>query len=112
MKVVELYSGIGGMHFALRGIVELVVFEDCAQIVHFWFDLTNNFHAFSASSIGRSSEVVFAADINTICNEVYKYNFPQTNLMNRNMKSLTAVEINNLAPDIILMSPPCQPFTR
>ena len=58
------------------------------------------------------SEVILSVDINTSANEVYQYNFPQTNQKARNIQSLTANEINKLQPNVIMMSPPCQPFTR
>ena len=58
------------------------------------------------------AEVVFSVDINTAANAVYQYNFPKTNQQSRNIDSLSAKEINKLKPDIIMMSPPCQPFTR
>lgn len=81
LKVLELFSGIGGMHLALKE----------SQI---------------------SASVVAAVDINTAANAVYKHNFPDTVLMQRNIEALTAEEIENLQPDMILLSPPCQPFTR
>ncbi|CAH1390917.1 unnamed protein product [Nezara viridula] len=81
LKVLELYSGIGGMHFALK-----------------------------ESKI--SGEIIAAADINTVANSVYKYNFPNCHLIGKNIQSLTADFIDKLEIDVILMSPPCQPFTR
>ncbi|KAL0871725.1 hypothetical protein ABMA27_004231 [Loxostege sticticalis] len=80
-RILELYSGIGGMH--------------CA-----WHES------------GLNGEVITAADINTVANEVYKHNFPNTNLFNKNIQSLSAAYINQLNVNVILMSPPCQPFTR
>ncbi|XP_013190534.2 tRNA (cytosine(38)-C(5))-methyltransferase [Amyelois transitella] len=80
-RILELYSGIGGMH--------------CA-----W----------NESSL--PGEIVTAVDINTVANEVYKYNFPDTHLINRNIQSLTGTEIKSYNVNTILMSPPCQPFTR
>lgn len=77
----ELYSGIGGMHYAL-----------CES--------------------GIAAKVVTAIDINPIANDVYHHNFPETVLINRNIQSINAQELNKLNIDIILMSPPCQPFTR
>lgn len=50
LKVLELYSGIGGMHFALKD-------------------------AFSENDF----EVVASVDINDAVNKVYQHNFPQTN---------------------------------
>ncbi|KAL6441796.1 hypothetical protein ACFW04_002320 [Cataglyphis niger] len=81
MKVLELYSGIGGMHYALR-------------------------------ESGVAAKVVAAIDINPVANAVYYHNFPETVLMNRNIESLNAQELNKLGLDAIFMSPPCQPFTR
>ncbi|XP_041987074.1 tRNA (cytosine(38)-C(5))-methyltransferase [Aricia agestis] len=80
-RILELYSGIGGMH--------------CA-----WLDSSLN------------GEVVAAIDINTIANCVYKHNFPQTTLITKNIQSLTVEAIEKLDVNTILMSPPCQPFTR
>lgn len=56
--------------------------------------------------------MITAADINTVANEVYKHNFPNTNLFNKNIQSLSATYISQLNVNVILMSPPCQPFTR
>ncbi|KAF4523035.1 hypothetical protein B566_EDAN012764 [Ephemera danica] len=81
LKVLELFSGIGGMHLALKE----------SQI---------------------SASIVAAVDINTAANAVYKHNFPGTKLLQRNIEALTAKEIENLQPDMIVLSPPCQPFTR
>lgn len=81
MRVLELYSGIGGMHCALR-------------------------------ESGVEATIVAAADINTVANEVYQHNFRNVRLMNRNIQSITVKEINKMNVDTILMSPPCQPFTR
>ncbi|CAM4522178.1 tRNA (cytosine(38)-C(5))-methyltransferase isoform X1 [Caretta caretta] len=81
VRVLELYSGIGGMHQALR--------ESCI-----------------------SAEVVAAVDVNTVANEVYKHNFPSTPLWAKTIEGITLAELNRLSFDMILMSPPCQPFTR
>ncbi|CAG4946778.1 unnamed protein product [Parnassius apollo] len=66
--------------------------------------------AWNESKIG--GEIVAAVDINTVANEVYKYNFPFTNLINKNIQSLSAKTLNRFNINTILMSPPCQPFTR
>ena len=58
------------------------------------------------------NEVVLSIDINTSANEVYRFNFPHTNQQARNIESLSIEEVNKLKPTAILMSPPCQPFTR
>ncbi|XP_013172626.1 PREDICTED: tRNA (cytosine(38)-C(5))-methyltransferase [Papilio xuthus] len=80
-RILELYSGIGGMH--------------CA-----W------------NESKLEGEIVAAVDINTVANQVYLYNFPKSNLMTRNIQALSLKEINDMNVNTILMSPPCQPFTR
>lgn len=81
MRVLELYSGIGGMHYAFQ-------------------------------ESGVTGNVISAIDINPVANDVYKHNFPEVLLMNRNIESISEEEIINLNVNMILMSPPCQPFTR
>ncbi|XP_049633801.1 tRNA (cytosine(38)-C(5))-methyltransferase [Suncus etruscus] len=81
LRVLELYSGIGGMHQALR-------------------------------ESGVPAQVVAAIDVNTVANEVYKYNFPHTQLLARTIEGITLEEFDRLSFNMVLMSPPCQPFTR
>ncbi|XP_051465376.1 tRNA (cytosine(38)-C(5))-methyltransferase isoform X1 [Apus apus] len=81
LRVLELYSGIGGMHQALR--------ESCTF-----------------------AEVVAAVDVNTLANEVYKHNFPSTPLWAKTIEGIALKEFDRLSFDMVLMSPPCQPFTR
>ncbi|XP_013412300.1 uncharacterized protein LOC106175034 [Lingula anatina] len=67
------------------------------------------------TSIMKSSikyKVVAAVDINDVANEVYKYNFQDINLLQRSIESISLKELNKLSPTMLLMSPPCQPFTR
>jgi hypothetical protein len=64
------------------------------------------------SESGILGEVTAAVDINNLANKVYQHNFPITKLLQRNIQSLSAKEINDYCIDTILMSPPCQPFTR
>ncbi|NXT41277.1 TRDMT methyltransferase, partial [Pelecanoides urinatrix] len=58
------------------------------------------------------AEVVVAVDVNTLANEVYKHNFPSTPLWAKTIEGITLKEFDRLSFDMILMSPPCQPFTR
>lgn len=58
------------------------------------------------------ADVIAAIDINTAANDVYRHNFPEVKLIQKNIQSLSAEDINEMSPDMILMSPPCQPFTR
>lgn len=50
-------------------------------------------------------------EINTTALEVYKHNFPGTNKAH-NIMGLTVDHLDSLHPHLIMMSPPCQPFTR
>ncbi|NXY42568.1 TRDMT methyltransferase, partial [Ceuthmochares aereus] len=59
-----------------------------------------------------SAEVVAAVDVNTLANEVYKHNFPSTPLWAKTIEGITLEDFDRLSFDMILMSPPCQPFTR
>ncbi|XP_070708967.1 tRNA (cytosine(38)-C(5))-methyltransferase [Pempheris klunzingeri] len=81
VRAVELYSGIGGMHYAVR-------------------------------ESGIPVQVVAAIDINTTANQIYRHNFPETPLWNKTIEGITLDDFNKLSFDMILMSPPCQPFTR
>ncbi|XP_015279249.1 PREDICTED: tRNA (cytosine(38)-C(5))-methyltransferase [Gekko japonicus] len=81
LRVLELYSGIGGMHQALQ-------------------------------ASGVPADVVVAVDVNTVANEVYKHNFPTTPLWPKTIEGISLKEFDRLSFDMILMSPPCQPFTR
>lgn len=55
---------------------------------------------------------VTAVEINEWANKVYSFNFPETKVQNRNVQFLNSEFITKLKIDTILMSPPCQPFTR
>lgn len=81
LKVLELYSGIGGMHYALK-------------------------------ESGIPFQVVAAIDINPTANQIYRHNFPSTCLWNKTIEGISLDEFDKLSFDMILMSPPCQPFTR
>ncbi|KAB1253789.1 tRNA -methyltransferase [Camelus dromedarius] len=58
------------------------------------------------------AQVVAAVDVNTVANEVYKYSFPHTQLLAKTIEGITLEEFDRLSFNMILMSPPCQPFTR
>lgn len=66
---------------------------------------------FSESNV-ENFEVVLAVDINTVANAVYRHYFPLTNLKDLNISSITHEQFDAYHPDVLLMSPPCQPFTR
>jgi len=84
LKALEFYSGIGGMHYALK----------------------------QQQLKKKKIEVVGAFDINTTANIVYKHNFPHTHLHQKNIQGLSVEYLSKLNADIWTMSPPCQPYTR
>ncbi|XP_071489483.1 tRNA (cytosine(38)-C(5))-methyltransferase-like [Diadema antillarum] len=61
---------------------------------------------------GIASIVVAAVEINTVANAVYRHNFPEVNLLQRNLEGFTTDDFDSFDADMIVMSPPCQPFTR
>ena len=62
IRVLELFSGIGGMHSAM--------------------DIANKYLPFKLKVIG-------AIDINTVANEVYSHNFPESPCLQKNITGLT-----------------------
>ena len=82
VKVLELFSGIGGMRCGLT------------------------------EGLGPSVKATFTAvDMNEFCNEVYRTSFGDKP-MNRDICSIPLKWFEDLAADIWTMSPPCQPYTR
>ncbi|KAG0716410.1 tRNA (cytosine-5-)-methyltransferase [Chionoecetes opilio] len=80
LRILELYSGIGGMQTA-------------------------------AQESGLPFKVEASYEINPVAIEVYCRSFPGAGKP-RNILGLTVEDLTGLNPDIIMMSPPCQPFTR
>eukprot|EP01135_Chromosphaera_perkinsii_P006126 Nk52_evm1s411 gene=Nk52_evmTU1s411 len=88
LKVLEFYSGIGGMHYGLR---------ECLN------------------GLGISEEeysVEGAFDINQVANSVYQSNFPSVPHYSKSIESFSKKFYENVSADLYLMSPPCQPYTR
>eukprot|EP01064_Diplonema_japonicum_P017033 TRINITY_DN25094_c0_g1_i1.p1 TRINITY_DN25094_c0_g1~~TRINITY_DN25094_c0_g1_i1.p1 ORF type:complete len:409 (+),score=81.64 TRINITY_DN25094_c0_g1_i1:36-1229(+) len=85
MRVVEFYSGIGGMHVALET---------------------------SKIAKRKQCKVVAAWDVNENANVVYKDNFPDTSVFSTDLNRLTAAELDHLDAEMWLLAPPCQPYTR
>lgn len=107
LRVLELFSGIGGMHYALEG--NLCGFSHLFRLKWIFCTNINFFHSIAS---GISGEVCAAVDINTTANHVYHYNHPDINLLNNNIQKFTPQTILKMNVNTILMSPPCQPFTR
>lgn len=86
INVLELFSGIGGMHYALKEAQKVIP--------------------------NLEFEVKLAIDISDVANQVYKHNFPGVECKGSNICGLTPEKLNKLGIEAIFMSPPCQPFTR
>lgn len=117
MRVVEFFSGIGGMHFALKGIINSFyerrkqkLINECLNTLYI-LCMPSNIMIFTECDL-KDFEVVLAVDINTVANTVYRHFFPSTNLRDLNILSLSPEQFDAYSPDMLLMSPPCQPFTR
>lgn len=83
LSVVDLYSGIGGLHTALKAAIK-------------------SFPSLSLKSVR-------AFDVNTVANRVYQHNYVVSPSV-RTIDSLGERDITG--GDLWLMSPPCQPYTR
>jgi tRNA (cytosine38-C5)-methyltransferase len=93
LRVIELYSGIGGMRFALR----------------------------SALGINEDNQVMQAFDVNLIANQTYIHNFRShstkpkrdaTSPSSLSIEYITSSELDKYTANIWMMSPPCQPYTK
>ncbi|KAK4297740.1 hypothetical protein Pmani_029859 [Petrolisthes manimaculis] len=65
----------------------------------------------AAQESGMEFEIIESYEINTTALDVYRHNFPGTSKAH-NIMGLTADHLDKLHPHLIMMSPPCQPFTR
>ena len=80
------------------------------RVMEFYAGVGGMHYALLAS--GAQFEIVASIDINTNTNCVYGHNFPNTPHLNRNICGMTAAEMDSFIPDVFIMCPPCQPFTR
>ncbi|CAL4064818.1 unnamed protein product, partial [Meganyctiphanes norvegica] len=81
LRLLELYSGIGGMHV-------------------------------SAKESGIQFQVVGSCEINPTALQVYSHNFSSSIPKPVNIMGFSTQDLDKLSPDLLMMSPPCQPFTR
>merc|ERR1740121_3020698 len=66
----------------------------------------------AAALSGVAVEIVAAFEISQICERVYRHNYAEARWRRQTIERLPAEELDSLAADVWLMSPPCQPFTR
>ena len=80
------------------------------KVIEFYAGIGGWHYAIQQS--GLNLLVKAAVDINTTANNIYRYNFPTTVHLQRNICGFTANDLDALSGDMFTLSPPCQPFTR
>jgi len=92
MRVVDLFSGVGGMTFG------------------FYYSLKNG-----KFIKNENCDIVFANEKDKNTAKAFNLNFPNITMLNKDIKSLSEQSVSNLVGigeiDIIIGGPPCQSFT-
>ena len=106
MRILELFSGIGGMHYAGSMRVDIL---HCLDV-----DGSHTAGLFlaameweSRSPESRKIEVVESCDVSEMANKVYSFNFKK-NPLTKSIEHLDAAFLDSLCVDAWLMSPPCE----
>lgn len=91
MRIVDLFSGAGGLTFG------------------FYYRLENG------NFVRTDNEFVFANEYDNHAAKAFKANYPDIKMINRKIQDLTEAEINEMIGDqevdIIIGGPPCQSFS-
>lgn len=77
-------------------------------------DLFSGGGGFSLGFSQAGFEVVFAVDIDHQCVRTFKHNFPQATVMAEDIRDISGDDVKHMIgvpPDIVIGSPPCEPFT-
>lgn len=92
MRIVDLFSGVGGLTFG------------------FYYKIVNGEFVRN-----QNCEIVFANEYDRITAEAFRINFPDINLIDKNIKDLTEREVRQIIGvdevDIIIGGPPCQSYS-
>lgn len=115
LRVLELFSGIGGMHFSL---MKAKFFLDNISQTGGTF----NYEIIAALDINEGAnfgkrifKCISISQLSINVNFswlVYRHNFPMVSHLNANICGLKSEVLEKMQIDAIFMSPPCQPFTR
>lgn len=89
LRVIELFSGIGGFHFALKSLLKSYA---------------------STSSLNYELKV-YPFDNNCHANKLYEHNF-NIKPCNKNIEHLSSNDFDAIKASMITLSPPCQPYSR
>jgi site-specific DNA-cytosine methylase len=96
IRCLELFSGLGGMRYALRAWQNGGEWEDDAVE--------------SKRETKRSAEVARAFDVSPSANDIYRHNFGDR-VATRPIEKLSPSDLDQLQANLWTMSPPCQPYT-
>ncbi|MGG1672646.1 DNA cytosine methyltransferase [Paenibacillus sp. NRS-1783] len=92
MKIVDLFSGAGGLTFG------------------FYYNLINGEFVRN-----ENCEIVFANEFDNAAAEAFRLNFPDVNMIHKNIKEFSEEEVTALIGedqiDLIIGGPPCQSFS-
>jgi len=87
LNVLELFCGIGGMHYALQGSCFIFTYNFICQNCYNIYRLEScKLLLLSFVESGLDFEVKCAVDINTVTNAVYQHNFPSQPLAQREIQ--------------------------
>ena len=101
LRVLEFYSGIGGLRYGLEYAIHNLNNKDESK---------GNDKGSSSERFGIEGVVSF--DINDLANKVYQYNRENEKVNTKNLESISAEGIGQYQANVWLLSPPCQPYSR
>jgi len=79
-----------------------------------FIDLFSGAGGFSLGFVQEGFRDLLAVEIDNSAAQTYKFNFPETPLMKADIRTIHSLQIESEIseiPDVILASPPCEPFT-
>ena len=129
LRVLEFYSGIGGMRSAIQELCERSSLDQDTAIhrapqandsasnavsnsAPSTPQYPPNVVPFSSRCVQKPPIFVGSFDVSTAANEVYSANYPGHPPSQKPIESLSPSKLDELRADLWLMSPPCQPYTR